>query len=545
MGVKIMFKKLLTAAGVCFLLCFSSCDWEKQWPDELLTVPEKTGYSLTSTHAEVMSFIETIKEKSPMVHVEKMAESIGGKYVPLVVIANPSVTTPEEAVESGKPVIYIQANIHAGEVDPKEAVLEIMREILFGRDKKLLSDQILLFSPIYNADGNDKMSGTSRPNDVGPTMAGQRASGEGYDLNRDGIKADAVETKGLLKNVLLKWDPALIVDMHTTNGSWHGYSLTYAPPYNPVGHQGPAQYMYDTMLPAITKNLDNDFEMKVHLYGIFSGYPPTMWYNFSHQPRFISNYIGLRNRMAILSESFAHDPFEKRILSSRRFVTAIIEYTNEHGRAMAEIIQAADNETVTNVIVNAGSFEKGVDFDVTSQDETIDLLVYKQVPVVDPQTGEENFERTDEIITVSGVELVNKYEPIKLSTFPRGYLFPAELTSVAEKLMEHGIVVSALDEPLEAEGEEFVVTVFNRRDKEFQKHHPVTLEGYFQSVTRQFQAGTYHVNLAQPLANLAFYMLEPESDDGMVSWNFFDDYLTGQGVEAGAVTFPVFKYYVK
>jgi dipeptidyl-peptidase-4 len=370
-----------------------------------------------------------------------------------------------------------------------------------------------------------------------------RQSGEGYDLNRDGIKADALETKGLLKNVLLKWDPVLIVDLHTTNGSWHGYSLTYAPPYNPAGHQGPSGYLMDTMLPDITETLEKRYDMNTYLYGEFSGYPPESWYNYGDQPRFIVNYMGLRNRMAILSESFSHDPFEKRILSSRLFATEIIKYSNRHGREMTDIIESADDETINDVISKAGEFEKGVDFEVTARDELIDLLVYEQVPVIDPETGEESYQLTDNIITVSGVELFNKYEPVKLSAFPGGYIFPAELTGVADKLIEHGINVEVLEEPVKVKGEDFVVTAFTKNSGEFQKHHLVTLEGRFVSGTREFPAGSFHVDLSQSLANLAFYMLEPESDDGLATWNFFDDYLIEQGVETGEVLFPVFKYF--
>lgn len=516
-----------------------SCDENKCL---LPTVPETTDYEQTSLHADVMSFINTLKEQSPLIHIEQMATSAQGKYVPLVVLADPPITTPEEAIESGKPVIYIQGNIHGGEVDGKEALLEIMREILLCNKKSLLSDQILLICPIYNPDGNDELSEKNRPNDNGPESAGKRVNGEGYDLNRDGIKAEAIETKGLLKNVILKWDPILLVDLHTTNGSWHGYSLTYAPIYNPGGHPGPREYLMDTMLPAIRETLDKDYDMQTYLYGIFSEYPPTSWLNYSHKPRFVVNCMGLRNRMAILSESFAHDPFEKRILSSKLFTLSIIEYTNEHGRDMEEIIKDANEETVLNVSRNAGEFEKGVTFEATAQDEPIDLLVYEMVPVIDPETGEETLERTDNIISIPGVQLFNKYEATKLRTFTRGYLFPAELTTVAEKLREHGITVIVLDEHIEAKGEEFIITQFNKGTNEYQNHFLGTFEGFFQTTIKEFPEGTYLVDLTQPLANLAFYMLEPESDDGLARWNYFDDFLLGNGVESEEIPFPVFKY---
>jgi len=50
------------------------------------------------------------------------------------------------------------------------------------------------------------------------------------------------------------------------------------------------------------------------------------------------------------------------------------------------------------------------------------------------------------------------------------------------------------------------------------------------------------VDMNQPLANLIFYMLEPQSDDGLATWNFFDEYLINAGVEKNPVDFPVFKF---
>jgi len=53
------------------------------------------------------------------------------------------------------------------------------------------------------------------------------------------------------------------------------------------------------------------------------------------------------------------------------------------------------------------------------------------------------------------------------------------------------------------------------------------------------------VDMAQPLANLIFYLLEPQSGEGLVTRNFFDSYLDKHGVNNKPVQYPVFKYYIK
>jgi hypothetical protein len=47
--------------------------------------------------------------------------------------------------------------------------------------------------------------------------------------------------------------------------------------------------------------------------------------------------------------------------------------------------------------------------------------------------------------------------------------------------------------------------------------------------------GALEVSMTQPLARLAFYLLEPASDDGLVAWNVLDDQLKD------AKTYPVLR----
>jgi len=510
------------------------------FPPELFTRAERTNYEETSLHADVMNFVYALEMHSELAHVEIIGTSKKGRDIPLVVLADPPMKTPEEAVKSGKPVVYIQGNIHAGEVEGKEASMELMREIAFGPRKYLLSDQIILFAPIYNADGNDSLRETRSGT---PKFSGQRYSGEGLDLNRDGTKAEALETIALIKNVILKWDPVLLVDLHTTNGSWHGYALTYAPSYHTAGHPGTSDYTMNVMLPAVQDKVWERSGLRMYLYGGFrGGWPPTEWRTYSHLPRYITNSMGLRNRLAILSETFRYDTFEKRIFSAKMFVLSILEYSNIHGDEIVEVIEKSEKETVQQILENAGNFQKGVQFHMAPLDETINLLVYDTVPGEIDARGREQRQRLDRRVWFSDVQTFQRFEPTKLSTVPRGYIFPAELKNVADKLKQHGINVTVLDRPTLFDGEEFTVTGFSQGTRPNQKHLTATIEGAFEKTAKEFPAGSYHVDLAQPLAFLAFYLLEPEADDGLAVWNYFDEYLKAQGVESKSVPYPVFKY---
>ena len=167
-------------------------------------------------------------------------------------MADPPVKTAAEAARSGKLVCLMIGNIHAGEVCGKEALPMLLREVFAGPHPPLLKDVILAVAPIYNADGNERVSKTNRPGQVGPEEGmGQRANARGLDLNRDFIKLEAPETRGLVR-FLNEWNPHLFIDTHTTNGSHHRYTITYEGPKNPAGDPRIVGFMRQTFFPEVS-----------------------------------------------------------------------------------------------------------------------------------------------------------------------------------------------------------------------------------------------------------------------------------------------------
>jgi len=73
--------------------------------------------------------------------------------------------------------------------------------------------------------------------------------------------------------------------------------------------------------------------------------------------------------------------------------------------------------------------------------------------------------------------------------------------------------------------ENFTITNVHKNPVIFQRHHEVKLAGQFKTETVTFPEGSRLVRTDQPLGTLAAYLLEPESDDGLVTWNFLDAYL--------------------
>jgi len=184
------------------------------------TVAETSNYLSTSRYEDVMNFIAAIQQGDPDLRVETFGTTNEGRALPLVIAGPPGVVDPASARATGLPVIFVMANIHAGEVEGKEAAQMLLRDLTLGPLRPLLDSIILLVVPIYNADGNEALAPQeiNRPEQNGPPRVGRRANGQGLDLNRDYVKLEAPETRAS-EDLLDRWNPDLFIDLHTTDAT--------------------------------------------------------------------------------------------------------------------------------------------------------------------------------------------------------------------------------------------------------------------------------------------------------------------------------------
>jgi hypothetical protein len=532
---------ILALSGFSFLL-----HAQTTWPEDLILTPEKSSFVKTSTYAEVMQFIDAIKTKTSLAQVISMGKSPEGKDIPVVILANPTIKTPEEAKASGKLVIYVQGNIHAGEVEGKEAVMMLMRDILLGSKSYLLENQIILLAPIYNTDSNDKMEKGRRPSqEDSPLEIGIRENSQGLDLNRDGVKMEAPETQGLFTNIITKWDPQVFVDLHTTNGTWHAYSLTWAPSYHYAGEYATYDYVNNTLLQQITQKTKEKYGLFLGPYGDYDlqqGWPVKDFYTYNHHPRYLVNQFSLRNRMAILSEAFSHERFYQRIYSTYVFVSEILEHTNQNAKKILSINKQAENDAIQNVVTNAGKIKKGVRFKMEVLEKLNNFRTYDYAGSKKAD-GTIEYVRSGNVVTYNNINYHAKFIATTESTLPKGYIIPSEFAFIAEHLKKHGVIVQQLSKSQSFQGEIFTIASLEKAARKFEGHFMATAKGAFSPASEKFKKGDYVVDLAQPLANFIFYLLEPQSDDGLVTWNFFDSYVDAQKTGNKPIVYPVFKYY--
>jgi len=523
--------------------------WAGDWPEALRTVPEQTAYARTTSTLQLLEFIDAIRWKSESVHVFTMFTSPLGRTCPVLVLASPRVTTPAEAVARGKTVVYLQGNIHPYEAEAKEALLVLVRDILLGRLRPLLDDLVILVCPCFNVDGNDMW----RLNDGTPHILSGGTNAAGMNLNRDAIKLETVEVNALYRNVFNRWDPVLIYDGHAMENVQHGYAIGYATSSVPTAHPGPRDHVFDKLFPTVRNDVRRDFGLEAFTHcEVDARWPPTMWSHagafWTTEAKFVAAAYALRNRMSILAETPLHLSFERKIYAQYALLAGILRYAAAHGREMREICRAADCEVAEAVRTKAaeGTLRNFVAGTYALRGK-VDILAYreKNAPGYLPGTSVRAAVPASLLgppELVRGVEDMTRVVGTIEASVPRGYLFPAEFGVLADKLRTLGVTVDVLARPAAAAGVEFIVERLVKTARS--GFSMTTLEGGFSaSSSREFPAGSFRVDLAQPAANMAFYALEPQAADGFSAWGLLDAWLRSAGVEARSVVYPVYKYF--
>lgn len=134
-------------------------------PDELRTVAERSEFTATSTSQEVEDFLARCDQLSERIRCVEFGRTVEGKPMTAAILAKGDFELGQKDSRFRALVI---GNIHSGECDGKEALLEIIRNFALQPNQEWLDQMVLVIAPNYNADGNDKMAKTNRPGQVGP-----------------------------------------------------------------------------------------------------------------------------------------------------------------------------------------------------------------------------------------------------------------------------------------------------------------------------------------------------------------------------------------
>jgi hypothetical protein len=505
------------------------------------TIAESSRFRATSRLEDVTAFVRELQRLSPLVRIETLCTSAEGHRVPMLVVGKPAPLSPGDLRGDPRAVLYLQANIHGGEVEGKDALLMLVRDIVRGRTPGYLDKLVLLVVPVFNVDGNERISPQNRAAQDGPEGGvGTRYNGQNLDLNRDGIKIESPEVAGLV-DVLNRWDPVFFLDSHTHNGSYHQEPVTWVWGLNGNGDAAVLDYMAGTMWPAVEQSMRTTYRTAVIPHGDFVDprAPEKGWAPLEPQPRYLSNYVGLRNRLSVLNEQYPYADFETRVRGAYSLFRAFLDFALVNADAMTSLVRHADDRSIARGDASTAPGTFGLEWSQQPLPHLLTIQGYEMALSEGPN-GRVRVKPTDTKKTYANVPYLAKSVASRSVALPRGYLITNPEPALLAKLRQHGIVVERMSAEATIAVEGFRVTALEGADQLNQGHYTNTVKGEYFQDTRRFPAGTAVVPIGQRLGALAATLLEAESDDGLLVWNAFDRALSIQW-GSGPREYPVFR----
>ena len=537
-----------------------------QW----LTRPERTDYAETSRYDDVIAYMKQMAAVNPNIHLTTYGYTTEGRPLPLAVIGAPGASA-EQVLATNKTRVYIQGNIHAGEVEGKEALLWLLRSIAKGERNAWLKSTVLLINPIYNADGNERVSVANRGSQAGPVGGmGTRENAQGLDLNRDGTKMETAEARSMA-SLLTRYQPHVAMDLHTTDGSSNsGFTMTYETSLNPNNSKAQMSLLRDVLLPEITKNVKTKHGADWFYYGGVSGTgEQRAWRSDAElaKPRYTSTYYGVRNILGLLTETYSYASFKTRIVETYWFLEESLSYVATHGETVRDVVAKANTESiigqqlaVRQQLVKAPALQRIVFAPTISvRNPYVADRPYRLRP-----DGQDRAAVTTEMLPFFGTA-----EPTETTLAPRVWVVPMTaapaaatpapapggfgggrggaqgtptqrmMATVIDRLEAHGIRyrVTTAEQPFS--GDRFKIATNTVETREYQgTHKGRTLTGAWEATDQTLPAGSLVIPMDQPLARLAFILMDPRSDDGFMWWNLLDAVL---GQSPAPTYYPVLR----
>ena len=515
-------KSIIVFTVLVFLFCMNinAQSESKNVPEEWRTLAEQTDYHKSWNYADTIKFARKLAQASPWIEYKSFGKSGEGRDMPLLIVSKNKNFTPDAVRKDGQAIIFIQAGIHSGEIDGKDAGFALLRDIAITKTRAdLLDDAVIIFVPIYNVDGHELTSPYNRINQNGPDEMGFRGTSANLNLNRDYMKADAPETRAWLALWNL-WKPDFFIDCHVTDGAEFQYNVTYE--YSHFQEVAPEikNWMDVHFDGNVVPKVEAEGNLLTH-YVEFAGREVTGGVaTFIATPRFATGYTPLRNRAGLLIETHSYKNYKSRVRGTYDILRYAVEEINKNKASLFEANQKAQQETI----------QRGKTYDPNRRFPLQLEITEKSVPFSFKGT-----EYTKEKSDISGVEriiygskplniTIPKFDEAKVTASvapPLYYIVPSQWHSAIDVIEAHGINFQRISQPLTIEVESYRLTEPKFAPMSFEGHNTVSYKISAIRETRTFPANSIIVPLDQEAANAAIHLLEPASQDSLMYWGFF------------------------
>jgi len=494
----------------------------------LTTIAEESGFRRTGRTDEVTRLCAAFAAAWPRaVQSLEFGRSAQGRPMRALLVSR---ADPRRV-----PVLMLQAGIHPGESDGKDAGFIALRELLGESAAPGALERIaILFVPAFNVDGHERFGRWNRPNQDGPEETGWRTTAQNLNLNRDYAKADSPEMRALLGLVRV-WDPLVCADLHVTDGA--NFQPDVSLQSEPVNQGDPQLFSAGRELrDAVIASLAHSGSMPLPFYPDFvrtddpaSGFVLTVY-----SPRFSTGYFPQRNRFTLLVETHSWKDYATRVRVTRNTIVALAELMAAHGTAWRELAHQADASAArsggTEMVLDYSSgWNEGTASRPASQQEggarLIDFPGYAYTRDPSPISGEPVTVYDPKTPQVWRVPYRDAVVPTLSVRAPLGgYVVPCEWAQeIGARLGLHGITCEPVRAPSrEVRAEAFRATRTQFAAAPFEGRMRLSLSGGWQRESHDVAAGALFVPIAQPRARLVMHLLEPQAPDSYAAWGFFN-----------------------
>ncbi len=490
----------------------------------LTTVAEQSGWLRTGRYAEVEALCRAFPKRYPgKVRCDSFGTTPEGRPMLVLTASADGTLTPAAAAKKGRPVVFFQGGIHAGEIDGKDAGFWLLRDLLDGKALPgVLQGVTAVFVPVFNVDGHERFGPNNRPNQVGPEEMGWRVTAQNLNLNRDYVKADAPEM-GALLTLMHAWDPLVSIDLHVTDGAQfeHDVSVQLEPQKTgPEPLRVPGEKLRQELFTALEAqgHLPLPFYPSFRkeddpLSGVSYGVAP---------PRFSNAYWLVNRRYGVLVETHSWKPYAHRVATTRHVLEGLLRLFARDGQALMKARAAVDAEA------EAGKAREVVlAWENTEKSRPISFrgYAYERSPSDLTQRPWIRYDATKpQVWTIPYFE---ELRPALTTTLPTGgYLVPpAHAEWVARKLTVHGLRFQRLGQALPpTDVEVFRATEVAFRPGSYEGRQPLVVKGQWTKERWPLPAGTLYVPAAQKSAPLLAHLFEPSGPDSLLAWGFFNNH---------------------
>ncbi len=495
----------------------------QQKNDSLITWFESSNFMETPTYTETVDYCERLVSSSYMINMLNIGKSERGKDIPMLIVDKNGYKSPTSIRKSGRVIIFIQACVHPGEPDGKDAGFMLIRNIVNRKmNIKILDYVSIIFLPIFNVDGHQRWGSYNRINQNGPKEMGWRTTAANYNLNRDYLKADAIEMQYWLE-MYNEWEPDFIFDCHTTDGADYQYAITYS--LETSGNLDPAlsTWLETKYLEPITYKMDS-IGYPIFPYVIFKNWhdPRSGLINYVSPVKLLNGYAAARNRACMLIETHMLKSYKTRVFATYELLLRSLKIFARECETLIALNQKADAMLTSNEMMEqpfplrytpTGDSSivqfKGVHYDVEKSNITGgNWFIYDSI-------RKETF----------SIPYYKQLKAESMITLPAAYAIPPEIKFIEPILKIHEIKYFKIKENITVNGEviKFDKVELNQKSTEGRQ----TVKVQKNNVSEEpvlIPKGSIIVPVSQLRLKLIAHMFEPDSPDSFLQWGYFNIY---------------------